>query len=179
MELGKVVLYIAQSLDGYIARENGEIDWLRDDSEEDYGFEDFSHSIDTVFLGRKTYDHIFELADEFPYKMKDVYVVSNEKEGHDDFATYLQPEQIAPLVTLLKNEQNKTIWVVGGAQLIHYFISHGMIDEFQIAIQPTLIGKGIPLFQSNNHEEELSLEKVTPYEDGMLMLKYQRKVGER
>jgi dihydrofolate reductase len=88
--VGKVVLSIVQSLDGYIVRENGEIDWLWDSSEKDYGFKEFFHSIDTVFLGRKTYDHIFQLADEFPYKMKDVYVVSNERKGHDGFSTYLQ-----------------------------------------------------------------------------------------
>ncbi|RDY70227.1 dihydrofolate reductase [Halobacillus trueperi] len=173
--MGKVILFIAQSADGYIAREDGSIDWLRDDPEEDYGYEEFFHTIDTVFLGRKTYDHIFELAEEFPYKMKDVYVVSNSREGHDEYATYLQPEQTLPLVNMLKNEQNKTIWVVGGANLIHYFISAGLIDEYQIFIQPTLIGKGIPLFQKNDHEEELQLTETNAYPDGMLAITYQRK----
>lgn len=173
--MGKVILYIAQSLDGYIARENGSIDWLWDDGVDDYRFHKFYQSIDTVILGRKTYDHIFELADEFPYKTKDVYVVSDNREGHDDYATYLQPEQIRPLVNFLTTDQEKNLWVVGGAQLIHHFIEAGLIDEYQIAIQPTLIGKGIPLFNPNEHEESLSLSNVQHHQDGMLLLTYKRK----
>ncbi|MYL72086.1 dihydrofolate reductase [Halobacillus litoralis] len=173
--MGKVTLYIAQSADGYIAREDGSIDWLRDSADEDYGYEKFINTVDTVFLGRKTYDHIFELTEEFPYRMKDIYVVSNTREGHDDYATYLQPEQILPLVNMLKNEQNKTIWVVGGANLIHYFISAELIDEFQIFIQPTLIGKGIPLFKKNDLEKELQLTETKAYQDGMLAITYQKK----
>ncbi|MGP4061902.1 dihydrofolate reductase family protein [Halobacillus sp. H74] len=105
--MSKVVLYIERAPDGYIERENGEFDWLWSDSEEGYGFQSFFSSIDTVFLGRKTYEQIFELADEFPFKTKDVYVVSNEREVVDDFATYIQPEQISPLTNLLKKNQNK------------------------------------------------------------------------
>lgn len=176
--MGKIILNILQSLDGFIARENGEIDWIWDDTEEDYGFDSFFQTVDTVFLGRKTYDHIFQLTDEFPYKKKDVYVVSDHKEGHDEYSTYLQSEQIIPLVNLLKNEQNKTIWVVGGAQLIHHFISVGLMDEYQIAIQPTLIGKGIPLFRDNDHQEDLVLNDVRRFEDGMLVLTYKRKENE-
>ncbi|MBH0228661.1 dihydrofolate reductase family protein [Halobacillus yeomjeoni] len=170
--MGKVVLYIAQSLDGYISRENGDIDWLRDD--QDYGFDTFFESVNTVIMGRKTYEHIFELAEEFPYKNKDVYVVSRMKEGYDEYATYIQPEQISPLIEVLKNDQDKTIWLVGGAQLIYLFISLDLIDEFQIAIQPTLIGNGIPLFEKNEMEQQLDLTDVKKFDDGMLILTYRR-----
>ncbi|WP_226576617.1 dihydrofolate reductase family protein [Halobacillus litoralis] len=173
--MGKVILYIAQSLDGYIARENGEIDWLWDDTDEDYGYERLYESVGTVFLGRKTYERILESADEFPYKKKDIYIVSNAKEGNDQHGTYIQPEQVKPLVNILKGEQNQNIWVVGGAQLIHEFIELKLIDEYQLVIQPTLIGKGIPLFQHSSQEEDLSLTHVQPYPDGMLLLTYTRR----
>ncbi|KHE72340.1 dihydrofolate reductase family protein [Halobacillus sp. BBL2006] len=171
--MGKVILYIAQSLDGYIARENGDIDWLWDD--QDYGYEDFINTIDTVILGRKTYEQLFELAEEFPYQSKDVYVVSQSKEGQDSYATFVQPEQISPLLNVLKNDQNKNVWLVGGSQLIDHFISMGHIDEYQLAIQPTMIGRGIPLFKPNDHEEQLDLLKSNRFENGMLLLTYRRK----
>ncbi|MFD1017697.1 dihydrofolate reductase family protein [Thalassobacillus hwangdonensis] len=173
--MGKVVLFIAMSLDGYIARENGEIDWLWDDN--DYGYEKFYNTIDTVVLGRKTYEQIFKLTENFPYRQKDVYVVSNIQEGSDDYATFIQPEQIRPLMNLLKKDQNKNIWIVGGAQLIHHFIKRDLIDEFQIAIQPTLIGKGIPLFHENDVEAQLELHEAKPYADGMLVLTYRKRQG--
>ncbi|MGV2622838.1 UNVERIFIED_CONTAM: dihydrofolate reductase family protein [Halobacillus marinus] len=173
--MGKVILYIAQSLDGYIAKEDGSIDWLWSDTDEDYGYEAFLQTIDTIILGRKTYDHIFELTDEFPYKSKDVYVVSDHRQGHDHFATYLEPEQIVPFIQIMSKEQDRNIWVVGGAQLIHHFIGAGLIDEFQIAIQPTLIGRGIRLFLDNEHEEELMTKDVKHYPDGMLLVTYARR----
>lgn len=175
--MGKIILYIAQSLDGYISRENGEIDWLWDDR--DYGFEGFLQTIDTVVLGRKTYEQIFELAEEFPYKTKDVYVVSQVEEGYDQYATFIQPEQITPLMEMLKTEQDKNIWIVGGAKLIDHFISMGLIDEYHIAIQPTLIGKGIPLFQPNDAEQQLSLIDMKKHDDGMLLLTYHQKEEEK
>ncbi|ARI78158.1 dihydrofolate reductase family protein [Halobacillus mangrovi] len=175
--MGKVVLYIAQSLDGYIARENGDIDWLWDDR--DYGYDDFINTIDTVILGRKTYEQLFELTDEFPYHSKDVYVVSETMEGHDDYATFVQPEQITPLINVLRTDQNKNIWIVGGSMLIEDFIRMGLIDEYHIAIQPVLIGSGIRLFKSNEHQEELDFIDYHRFDDGMLMLTYRRKEKER
>ncbi|MFG6116316.1 dihydrofolate reductase family protein [Halobacillus sp. MO56] len=171
--MGKVVLYIAQSVDGYIARENGAIDWLWDD--QDYDYEKFITTIDTVILGRKTYEQIFQLTDQFPYRSKDVYVVSNMQEGSDEYATFIQPEQIRPLINLLKNDQHKNIWVVGGAQVIHHFINKNLIDEYQIAIQPTMIGSGIPLFEKNDVEQQLELYEAKPFSTGMLMLTYRKK----
>ncbi|TGB05348.1 dihydrofolate reductase family protein [Halobacillus salinus] len=167
--MGKVVLYIAQSLDGYICRENGEIDWLWDDV--DYGFDSFFQSVDTVILGRNTYEQIFDLTEEFPYLSKDVYVVSRTQEGSDEFATFIQPEQMAPLTHMLK-ENGKTSWIVGGAMLIEQAIHAELIDEYQIFIQPTLIGRGISLFKANEKEHSLTLKNVRTFDDGMLSLSY-------
>ncbi|WP_181349284.1 dihydrofolate reductase family protein [Thalassobacillus sp. CUG 92003] len=170
--MGKVVLFIAMSLDGYISRENGDIDWLW--QEKDYGYSPFIETIDTVFLGRHTYEQIFQMTDEFPYKQKDVYVVSNVQEGSDQYATYLQPEQIIPLIQMLRNDQNKNVWLVGGSQLIHHFMHNNLIDEYQIAIQPTLIGSGVKLFRDHDHEQQLELREAKPYPDGMLVLTYHK-----
>ncbi|ASF38653.1 dihydrofolate reductase [Halobacillus halophilus] len=173
--MGKVVLYIAQSLDGYISREDGSIDWLWDGQESgtDYGFETFFNQMDTVILGRKTYEQILELTSEFPYQYKDVYVVSRTKEGHDSYATFIQPEQILPLLNVLKADKN--IWLVGGAQLIDHFVSMGLIDEYHLAIQPTLIGSGISLFKPHQKEQQLDLLKTEKFDDGMIVLTYQLK----
>ncbi|MBM7551149.1 dihydrofolate reductase family protein [Thalassobacillus pellis] len=171
--MGKVILFIAMSLDGYISQENEEIDWLW--KEENYDYEKFYASIDTVILGRKTYDQVLERYDEFPYRMKDVYVVSNLQEGNEEYARFIQPEQIRPLVNLLKEDQDKNIWIVGGAKLIQHFIQKQLIDEFQITIQPTLLGSGIPLFPPGGIEQQLELYEVKPHPTGMLMLTYHKK----
>ena len=170
----KVVVYIAMSLDGYIARENGSIDWLLENSPadpEEYGYSNFLQTIDTVIMGKATYDQLWELSDSFPYEGKKCYVFSRTTSGRDEYVEFVN-EEIGPFVEKLKSQPGANIWLVGGSELIKGFMEADAVDEFMIAVIPVLIGKGIPLFQKNNRETRLKLKNDFRFGD-CIMLNYE------
>ncbi len=147
----KVILYIAISLDGYIANLDGSIDWLNTDNtdiEEDKSYRALYERIDTVILGRKTYDQIVnELAvDHYPYEDHMSYIITSRPEENQDKRIFTD-EPVCDLVRDLLTMEGKDIWVVGGSQTIAPLIDENMIDEYQITILPILLGEGIPLFR--------------------------------
>lgn len=170
----KVILYIAQSLDGYIARENGSIEWLDtvEREGEDYGYHDFYQKIDVCIMGRKTYDTIKNM-NPFPYKHLETYVVTKKQfENRENLHFYAGP--VYELVSKLKDDEGKNIWLIGGGELIRDFINLDLIDEYIIATLPVLLGRGIPLFREFNKERYLKLKKVKNYESGLVQCYYTR-----
>ena len=164
MSLRNVVLYIATSLDGYIATEDHNLDWLfAIDGEGDNGFSDFYETVDTFLIGRATYDWIMKQENgNFPYKNKECYVFSKTYRNDNEFVKFIK-EDIVSFVTALKGKDGKDIWVVGGGELIHDLIKEGLINELRITIAPVLIGKGIKLFKNNNIQTRLILKGITQY----------------
>lgn len=159
----KVILYIAMSLDGYIASENDSLDWLfRVQGQGDNGYSKFYQTIDTILIGRRTYDWIMEHEKgELPYKDKKCYVFSksNIKDQHIDVIN----EEIVSFTNKLKSDVGENIWIVGGGVLLHSFIKHKLVDEIRITIAPVLLGKGIPLFNHVDVEQELQLVDTARY----------------
>lgn len=167
----KVVVYIAMSLDGYIARENGEIDWLLENSPSDpaeYDYPEFYKTIDTVIMGKATYDQLPELTETFPYKGKKCYVFSRTASGRDEYVEYVSGD-IGAFVEALKGSPGKNIWLVGGSELIEGFMEAGVVDEFMISVIPVLIGRGIPLFRKNSRQERLKLKNHFRFDDCMML----------
>jgi len=145
-----VVLYIAISLDGYIAREDGSIDWLYEiEGEGDNGYEEFYQTVDTVLMGKTTYDHTFELAEQFPYPNKKCYVFSRSEQAPSPHVTFIQGD-VPRFIEELKAQEGSNIWIVGGAEMLDGLLKEQLVDEFIITISPVLLGKGIPLFKENN-----------------------------
>lgn len=148
------ILYIAMSLDGYIARKDGSIDWLsgHEEVEEDIGYEEFLSNIDTVIMGRTTYEQIIhELSvDVWPYENQKSYVITSKSHPTNEHVTFVQ--DIEELIYKLQKETGKGIWIVGGSKIVSYFMKHQLIDQFQIAIMPTILGEGIPLFSYKGGE---------------------------
>ncbi|SFJ18876.1 dihydrofolate reductase family protein [Thermoflavimicrobium dichotomicum] len=174
----KVIVFIAMSLDGYIARENGSIDWLLENAPtdpEEYGYSDFYKTIDTVIMGKATYDQLPELSDSFPYADKKCYVFSRTASGRDEHVEFVN-EEIGPFVEKLKSQPGAHIWLVGGGELIEGFMEANVVDEFMIGVIPVLIGKGIPLFKKNNRETRLKLKKHFRFGD-CVMLHYEVRAG--
>ena len=160
----KIVLYIAQSLDGYIARKDDTLDWLfKAEGEGDNGYSVFYDTIDTILIGRRTYDWIMDHEkDKFPYENKSCYVFSRSK--HQDFGNVqFVSEDVATFTNRLKAQDGKDIWIVGGGELLLSFIKEKLIDELYITIAPTIIGSGIPLFLEENYELDLILQDVRRY----------------
>ena len=163
MSKRKLILFIATSLDGYIAGEEHQMDWLFNvEGEGDNGFSKFYDSIDTVLVGRTTYDWIieYEKVDSI-YNDKECYVFSRTERSSLN-NTFIN-EDAAGFVRELKNKDGKDIWLVGGGDLIHTFIKENLVDELRVTVAPVLLGKGIPLFKKNDFQTSLLLKGVNQY----------------
>jgi dihydrofolate reductase len=166
----KIVLYIACSLDGYIARTDGSVDWLFTD--QDYGYTAFLGSVDTVMMGRKTYDQVLTFG-PYPYSGKAGYVVSRSRAGtRDENVVFVGPD-IAGFVRRLREEAGRNIWIVGGSELVDLFLKERLIDEFIISIHPVVLGSGIPLFRKEDFETWLTLMKCEQFPGGLVQLHYE------
>lgn len=160
----KVALFIAASLDGYIATEDDSLDWLfKVEGEGDSGYSEFYNTVDTILLGRRTYDWIMEHEKgDFPYKNKECYVFSNTYKGQNEYVEFVS-EDVKDFINRIKKEQGKKIWIVGGGDLLHYFVKEKLVDEFIVTLAPAIIGNGIALFKQGNYEVELKLKEVKQY----------------
>lgn len=160
----KVVLYIAASLDGYIATEEDSLQWLFDvEGEGDNGYSEFYETADTILIGRRTYDWVMEAEKgKFPYENKACYVFSKTMSGKHDNVEFVN-EDVVTFTNRIKESKGNNIWVVGGGDLLHSFLAENLVDEFIITIAPTILGKGIPLFKDVDFETKLTLKSVKKY----------------
>ena len=174
----KTVLYIASSLDGFIARPDGNIDWLTSipsPQTGDYGYAEFLSSIGTTIMGRKTYNEIIGFGVEWPYIGLDSYVVTRDKELNiQSPETYLLTEKIKDFVAETKSKTNKDIWLIGGGQLITTFINEGLLDKMIITVIPKIIGEGIPLFAGKPKETNWKLIEAKSFDTGVVNLTYEK-----
>jgi len=173
----KVVLYIAMSLDGYIADKIGRVDFLGGDgSEPDNAgsYSAFIETVDTIILGYTTYHQInTELSPkEWVYKGKTTYVITNKNEQSTDEVIFTNFD-LSSLLQKLKSEDGKNIWICGGASIVNQAID--MIDQFCITIIPTILGDGIPLFSKHKNELPLKLASTMQY-NGIIDLVYERRL---
>ncbi len=160
----KLVFYGAISLDGYLARENHSLDWLfGTEGEEETGYQEFYDSVDTILMGRSTYEQIAILSPEkFPYEGKPCYVFSRTLTGSNEHVTFIN-EDIVGFTQSLKEQEGKRIWMVGGGEILQPLLQAKLIDEFIIQIAPVVIGRGIPMFVPGDRENELTLVDVRRY----------------
>ncbi len=156
----KLILFIATSLDGYIAKENDDLDWLDEvEGEGDTGYTEMYNSIDTMIMGKKTYDYVVRATDEFPHSDKKCYVFSRSEKGESEHVEFVN-ENVVPFTKRLKQQPGSNIWMAGGSDILDAFLKEKLIDEFIITITPHILGKGVPLFKDNSPEIYLSLQEV-------------------
>lgn len=175
----KVTLYIAFSLDGYIADKHGAVDWIKgqDESQElEDTFTPFFNGIDTVIMGRNTYDQIVtELSPEqWPYEGATTYVLTHRQDRHDTDNIRFRNTNVCRLVEELKQEEGKNIWICGGAKIAGKLIAHNMIDTYHLAIIPVILGNGIRLFDRSAPTIDLSLSRTREY-NGIIELIYNKR----
>ena len=166
----KLILGVAVSLDGFIEGPNGEYDWCFIDP--DYSLKDFFKRIDTIFVGRKTYEMSSEMEGGgagFP-KFKQ-YVFSTTLDKVKDGATLIRGN-IKTEVEKIKNEKGKDIWLFGGASLTTSLINLELVDELSLAVYPILLGGGKPLFNNIKDRINLILADTKTYSTGLVSLTY-------
>lgn len=176
----KIVLYIATSKDGYIADENGSVDWLPQTTEEtggqDYGYHEFYDSVDVLAIGRKTYEQILGFGD-WPYPGKLSYIFTRKSmESQNKDIEFLQ-DDIHGFIREMERQNIKKLWLVGGSDLIEAFYQKGRIDEFIVTVFPKVLGKGIPLKTLSDalQREELTKVDSIDFASGVFQENYTKK----
>lgn len=167
-----ISVYIAMSIDGYIARQDGSLDWLDQvgDPNEDYGFQNLLASIDGVILGRNTYEVAASVVD-WPYKGKKIIVLSNSLQSVREEAELFCGD-LTQLVAQLHDEGIKHVWVDGGVT-ISQFLDLQMVDFMTLSIIPIILGAGMPLFNVIDKEIPCCLISSQSYPSGLAQLKYE------
>ncbi len=170
----KLVLYIAASLDGYIAAHDGNIDFLNivNTPGEDFGYADFLNTVDTVIWGRKTFDKVLSFGIDIPHADKQLFVVSKTRTGNHAHAIY--HSNVIELVQQLKAGSGKDIYCDGGAEIVTQLLQHQLIDRIIVSIIPHLLGSGIRLFGDNLGEQPLKFKRSITYPCGLVQLWYEK-----
>ena len=162
-------MFIATSLDGFIAERDGGVDWLFTDN--DYGYTSFFDSIETLIIGRRTYEQVLGFG-EWPYGEKPTYVFTRGVPGGDHPHVEFVSSEAGPLVEKLRHRSSGDIWLVGGAALVSVFRELHLIDEYILSVHPVLLGDGIPLFERPQPRESLRLREELSFGSGLVQLRY-------
>lgn len=175
ISMRKISLFIAVSLDGYIAKPNDDLSFLKivEKEGEDYGYTKFTENIDTIIIGRKTYDYVAKEIGTSHYENgeRDVYVSTRSFKPTVGRTTFYSGS-IVDLIQRLKSEPGKNIYCDGGAEVINELLKNKLIDEYIISIIPIMLGAGTRLFKEGIPEQELVLISSTSFESGLVQLHY-------
>jgi dihydrofolate reductase len=167
----KIILGLAVSLDSFIEGPNGEYDWCLTD--QDYGMSEFFKRIDTVFIGRKSYELTQSMGEAatsgFP-KLNSYVFSTTLKEVKDD--AVIVNGDLKTEVNKIKRQPGKDIWLFGGASLLSSFLNEGLIDEYWLSVHPVILGGGKPLFTDVKAKINLKLAESKTYSSGLVSLKY-------
>ena len=169
----KVIVHVATSADGYIARSDGDLEWLtsRPAPKGFYGMDAFMRSVDTKVLGRKTYELSLRLRAKFDPRSPTI-VFSRQPPADVPSGVEFVSGAIGPFVRRLREQPGKDIWLMGGGEIIASFLDAQAIDEFVVSVVPVFIGDGIPLIARRHRHVPLDLHSIDRFEDGVVQLHY-------
>jgi len=173
----KIIVHIAASADGFIARSDGSVDWL-ERLKGEYGMAAFYASIDTILWGRKTYDMALDFqkkgiaGSNFDARVRNYVFTHNVPKEAVPAGIEFVVEPVKEFAGRLRGEKGKDIWMMGGAEIIASFLDAGEIDEFVISVIPTFIGEGIPLIAAQRRTVPLKLISSTKFPDSVVQLHY-------
>lgn len=175
--MGKLILYIAASLDGYIATRDGGVAWLEafNIEGEDYGYQAFMERLGTLIMGGKTYRQVLTFG-EWPYSGVVTYVVTRREateQAGESIRFY--SGDLAELVRHIRDDGDRDIWLVGGGELNAAFLQADLIDEYIVSVMPVLLGDGIPLVRRLDTQTYLELTGSQVYANGVVQLQYIKK----
>ena len=174
----KIILYIAQSIDGYIAKPDGSLDWLEqhpNPDKLDYGYYSFYNSISTTIMGNSTYQEVLGFGVDWPYPDCKNYVVSKSPQLKIKTPnTYLLNDLSHATIKKIKAESKKDVWLIGGGKLIKSFLDLTAIDEMVITTIPVLLGDGIPLFERGFKPQNFNPKHTQSFSNGVTNNHYEK-----
>jgi len=167
------------SLDGYIAGKDDDLSFLSivEREGEDYGYSEFISSIDTVIMGRKTYDKVLSFGIPFPHGALKTYIITRTSRPPKELIEFYNGD-LSVLIAGLKQSSGKHIFVDGGAEIAAELMKNNLIDELVISIIPKLLGEGVSLFKKFIPESTLILQGVKSFPSGLVQLCYSMKNDE-
>jgi dihydrofolate reductase len=169
----KIVLFIATSIDGFIAGKDGDTSWLF--TEGDFGYNAFYKSIDTTLMGYNTYYFIRHFA-QFPYPDKKNYVFSRKQRLPDENPVEFVFSDVVDFTRKLKKQEGKNIWLVGGGQINSILLNADLIDQMIISVHPVALGNGIKLFRDESLKKfRFNLVNHEVFPRGLVQLTYENK----
>jgi dihydrofolate reductase len=168
----KVVLGLGISLDGYIARPDGSVDFLF--MPKDFSMQPFVDSVDAGIMGRKTFDVAADGAASFGGSTMVSYVMSRTLPAGERNGAHVVRESPTELVRRIRAKPGRNIWLMGGGEIVREFLKEDLVDEMEIGVVPVLIGEGIPLFPAGFPQREFKLLENNSYSKGLIVLKYER-----
>jgi dihydrofolate reductase len=172
----KIILFIAMSLDGYIADDQDQLEFLDAYNDVDINkknYEDLMQKVDSLIIGRKTFDVISKLVDKWPYENHHTYVITTRPQKNEKNIAFVN-EDLESFLESIDDKSTKDIWLVGGGMLASSFMEKGYIDEYQITVIPKILGSGKKLFNPLTNMIDLKLMNVQ-HEDQIVHLTYIRK----
>ena len=169
-----LIYYVAASLDGYIARPDGRVDWLKpiEESGDDHGYQAFYASIDGLLMGRMTYESILAFGGEWPYPGKPCLVLTRNEPLQTSPDVQISHDTPALALEQLAAAGCTRIWLVGGGSLAGTCYSAGLLDELVVSLIPHLLGAGIPMF-ATGLERRLQFREQRSFPTGVVQLHYQ------
>jgi dihydrofolate reductase len=174
----KVVLSLGISLDGYIARPDGAVDFLF--MPKDYSMAPFFATVDTAIMGRKTLDAGLKMSGgSLPRYNMPIYVFSNSKPPAERDGVIFVNETPATFIRKLRRRSGKDIWLMGGGELARVFLKADLVDRLYLGVVPVLLGEGIPLFPSGFPQRDFTLIENKTYSKGLIALTDERSRAKR
>ncbi len=170
-----VIVFIATSLDGYIAKPNDDLSFLSivEREGEDYGYAALLNRVDTVIIGRKTYEWVLAQAGMFPHADKETYVITRQDRPASGRITFYNGP-LDQLITRLKAAPGKAIFCDGGAEVVNEMLRQDLIDELVVSVVPVMVGEGIRLFQDGRPGQHWRLDSARAFESGLVQVRYLR-----
>lgn len=170
--MSQVVLYIATSIDGYIAGPEHQLDFLENipnPDEDDHGYSEFYHSVDALIMGSGTYEVISGFGIDWPYQGKSSFILTSDKTlSSDTEDIQFYNGSVTELTDNLKNTCENNIWLVGGGKVVSYFLQNNLVDKMIVSIAPVVLGKGIKLFPEETPEVSFKLQQAMSFASGMV-----------
>jgi dihydrofolate reductase len=171
---GRVIVYIATSLDGYVARKNDDLSWLEayNTAGEDHGYAEFFKNVGTAIMGARAYEQSLKHPERMLTGIKN-YILSEapmEVPAGVDVSFY--KGDLAALIGNIRKQGNKDIFVVGGGRVVSSFLNAGLVDELLHFVAPILLKEGIPLYPALDEEISLILKETVSYKSGIVKLHY-------
>ncbi|GGF47327.1 dihydrofolate reductase family protein [Echinicola rosea] len=174
----KLCLFIATSLDGFIAGPHDDLSFLSivEKEGEDYGYAAFTETVDTVIVGRKTYDYVLQHIGPAHYDNgeRDVFVITRTARPAEGKVAF-HSNGLVELVRKLKGGEGKDIYCDGGSEIINELLKHDLVDKMTISVVPILLGEGTRLFKEGRPEQRFELVNAQPFDTGLVQLVYKRR----